>query len=274
MWDPEEYQRFSDLRSRPFFELVARVAVTSPRYVLDFGCGPGNLTAALAKRWPMAEVVGVDNSEQMLAAAKAMLAETGGDGQSAHDQGCQNGSGTGSLSFHLGDLSEFEPARPPDVIVSNAALHWVPNHRELLLRWAAMLAPGGWLAFQVPANFDQPTHRALREVATSPRWSEWLGEIRRPNLNFNPGDYLGLLAGAGCEVDAWETTYLHLLQGDDPVAGWYKGTAFRPFTAALPPERAAEFIGEVASRLRDAYPARSYGTVLPFRRVFVVAHKN
>ena len=281
MWDPDEYQRFSDLRSRPFFELLARVAVTSPRYVLDLGCGPGNLTAMLAKWWPAAEVVGVDNSEQMLAAAKAMLAETGGDRQGSRDQARQDGhdgagdeQGGGSLSFRLGDVREFEPARPPDVVVSNAVLQWVPSHHDVLSRWARMLAPDGWIAIQMPANFDQPTHEALREVATSPRWSELLAEIPRPRLNYSPGDYLGLLAGAGCEVDAWETTYLHLLHGDDPVVEWYKGTAFRPFIAALPPEQATEFLGEVANRLRAAYPARSYGTVLPFRRVFVVAHKN
>jgi trans-aconitate 2-methyltransferase len=280
VWDPDEYQRFSDLRSRPFFELMARVAVTSPRYVLDLGCGPGNLTAALARRWPAAQVVGVDNSGQMLAAAKAMLAEPGGDRQDAYDQDRQDGQGGGygqgggSLSFRLGDVREFEPAHAPDVVVSNAVLQWVPNHRDVLARWAGMLAPDGWLAIQMPANFDQPTHEVLREVATSAPWHEWLGEIPRPRLNYNPGDYLDLLAGAGCGVDAWETTYLHLLPGDDPVVEWYKGTAFRPFLAALTPERAGAFLREMARRLRAAYPARSYGTVLPFRRVFVVAHKN
>jgi trans-aconitate 2-methyltransferase len=280
VWDPDEYQRFSDLRSRPFFELLARVPITSPRYVLDLGCGPGNLTATLARRWPAAEVVGVDNSEQMLAAAKATLAELGG-GQGAHDQvrqGGQSGAGDGqaggSLTFQLGDVREFEPTRPPDVVVSNAVLQWIPNHHDVLARWARMLAPDGWLAIQMPANFDQPTHEVLREVATSPRWSELLAEIPRPRLNYSPGDYLDLLADAGCDVDAWETTYLHLLQGDDPVVEWYKGTAFRPFITALTPERAAEFLHDVAGRLRAAYPARSYGTVLPFRRVFVVAHKH
>jgi trans-aconitate 2-methyltransferase len=267
MWDPGEYQRFSDLRSRPFFELLARVAITSPRYVLDFGCGPGNLTAALARRWPGAEVVGVDNSEQMLAAAKAMPTETGGDG------GAAGGPGPGSLSFHLADVREFEPAHKPDVIVSNAVLQWIPNHRDLLSRWAAMLAPGGWLAIQMPANFDQPTHQVLGELASSPPWSEWLSQLPRPRLNYDPADYLELLAGAGCEVDAWETTYLHLLHGDDPVVEWYRGTALRPFITALTPEQADEFLRAFASRLRPSYPAHSYGTVLPFRRVFAVAHR-
>jgi trans-aconitate 2-methyltransferase len=269
VWDPEEYQRFSDLRSRPFFELLARVAATSPRYVLDLGCGPGNLTASLARRWPAAEVVGVDNSGQMLAAAKAMLAEAGG-----HDGAADQAGPHGSLRFQLGDVREFEPPRPPDVIVSNAVLQWIPNHRDLLPRWAAMLAPGGWLAIQMPANFDQPTHETLREVATSPPWNEWLAEIPRPRLNYSPDDYLGLLTGAGCEVDAWETTYLHLLQGDDPILEWCKGTAFRPFITALPPEHAADFLAELAGRLRAAYPRHSYGTVLPFRRVFAVAHRT
>jgi trans-aconitate 2-methyltransferase len=282
VWDPEQYQRFSDLRARPFFELLARVAITSPRYVLDFGCGPGNLTAALARRWPAAEVVGVDNSEQMLKAAQAMLAETGGGHEGAAKHGHQDvqggpdrRQGTGSLRFQLCDVREFEPARPPDVIVSNAALQWIPDHRDLLLpRWAGMLAPGGWLAIQLPANFDQPAHQILHELARSEPWREWLAKIPDIRLNYDPADYLEVLADAGCEADAWETTYLHVLRGDNPVLEWYKGTAFRPLIAALPPERADEFLREAAGRLRTAYPPRGYGTVLPFRRVFAVAHRT
>jgi trans-aconitate 2-methyltransferase len=264
MWDPEQYQRFSDLRSRPFFELLARVGATSPRYVLDLGCGPGNLTATLAKRWPGADVEGVDNSDEMLKAAEEMVAQNNHAGAN----------GGGSLTFRHADVREFQPERTPDVIVSNAVLQWIPNHRDLLPHWAAMLAPDGWLAIQMPANYDAPTHEILQEVRKSPPWRERLGVVPDVRLGFNPGDYLELLVNAGCEVDAWETTYLHVMPGEDPVLEWYKGTAFRPIIAALPPDQAAEFLAEVASRLRAVYPARSYGTVLPFRRVFVVARRN
>ncbi len=269
MWDPAQYQRYSDERSRPFFELLARVSAASPRLVVDLGCGPGDLTAALAGRWPGAEVVGVDNSPQMLETARAALAGFESEGSpGAH------GANTGSLTFHHGDVRDFAPERAPDVIVCNAVLQWVPGHRDLLPRWAGMLQAGGWLAVQVPGNFDQPSHQLLRELAGSARWRDLLAGVTVTRQTHHPAEYLDLLAGAGCEVDAWESTYLHVLQGEDPVLDWYEGSGLRPVIAALPPDEAAEFLREYARRLAVAYPARSYGTVLPFRRVFVVAHRS
>ena len=270
MWDPAQYRRYPGERSRPFFELLARVGAVSPRFVVDLGCGPGELTMTLAERWPAAEVLGVDNSAEMLAAARATLA---GSREEAHGRAPGAGPAAGSLRFELADLRGFVPARPPDVVVSNAVMQWVSGHREVLIRWAAALAAGGWLAVQVPGNYDQPSHQILREMAASPRWKDALEGVSVTRQTDNPGDYLDLLAGAGCEVDAWETTYLHVLTGEDPVLGWYKGSGLRPVIAALPAAGGAEFLREYARQLRAAYPARSYGTVLPFRRVFVVAHK-
>jgi trans-aconitate 2-methyltransferase len=264
VWDPDQYRRYSDERSRPFFELLARVAATAPGYVADLGCGPGNLTAALARRWPGADVEGVDNSAEMLKAAQAVLAEY---------QGWRMAAG-GSLAFHHADVRDFVPPCAADVIVSNAVLQWIPCHRDLLRRWAGFLAEGGWLAFQVPGNYDQPSHQILREVAGSPRWREALVGVAVTRQTHDPADYLELLADAGCEVDAWETTYLHVLRGEDPVLDWYMGSGLRPVIGALAPDQAAAFVSEYGSRLRVAYPARGYGTLLPFRRVFVVARKN
>jgi trans-aconitate 2-methyltransferase len=267
MWDPAQYQRYSDERSRPFFELLARVHATSPRHVVDLGCGPGDLTAVLAGRWPDAQVDGIDNSPQMLEAAQATLA-----GLLARPDG--RTAGSGSLTFHHGDVSEFAPAHAVDVIVCNAVLQWIPGHRELLPRWAGTLSAGGWLAFQVPGNFDQPSHQILRDLAGSARWRAQLAGVAGTRQTHHPGDYLDLLACAGYEVDAWESTYLHVLHGDDPVLDWYMGSALRPVIAALAPGQAAEFVDEYARQLRAAYPARGYGTVLPFRRVFVVARRS
>ena len=264
MWDPAQYQRYSQERSRPFFDLLARVAATSPRVVADLGCGPGDLTAALAERWPDADVVGVDNSPQMLEAAEATLA-------AFRSRPERRAAGAGALTFRHGDVRDFAPERAPDVIFCNAVLQWVPGHGALLPRWAGTLSPGGWLALQVPGNFDQPSHRILRELAGSARWGEALAAAAVTRQAADPADYLELLARAGCEVDAWETTYLHVLHGDDPVLEWYKGSGLRPVIDALAPEQAAEFLSEYARRLRIAYPARRYGTVLPFRRVFAVA---
>jgi trans-aconitate 2-methyltransferase len=253
MWDPGEYRRFGSERSRPFFELVGRVGAESPEVVVDLGCGPGTLTAALARRWPHAEVSGIDSSAEMIQAAQA-LPEAGP-----------------RLSFALGDLRDWRPDGAVDVIISNAVLQWVPDHLDVVARWAGFLPAGGWLAFQVPGNFDQPSHLALRELADSDRWRPRLAGVQLNRQSADPLEYLDLLARADFEVDAWETTYLHVLHGEDPVVGWYQGTGLRPVLAALPPDQAADFLADYRARMTEAYPAAGYGTVFPFRRVFAVA---
>lgn len=179
--------------------------------------------------------------------------------------------GVGSVRFSVGDIAAWVPERPVDVIFSNAAFQWVPGHERLLGRWVDGLAPGGVLAFGMPGNFDAPSHVILRELCRSPRWQKRLGHTVRHDIVLEPADYLEILGGLGCEVDAWETTYLQLLPGDDPVLEWIKGTALRPVFDALPePE---EFLAELAPRLREAYPCGPLGTVFPFRRIFVIAKK-
>ena len=252
VWDPVQYGRYADERGRPFHELLARVAARRPARVVALGCGDGSLTATLLDRWPEATVLGVDSSESMLADAAARAAPR--------------------LSFVLGTIEEWRPAWPVDVLVSNAALHWVPNHASQLRRLASSLAPGGWLAVQVPGNADAPSHALLTELRRSPRWRDRLGAGagRWPDT-LDPADYVDLLARGGCTVDAWETTYAHVLSGPDPVLDWVRGTAFRPVLAALSQAEAADFEAEYGAALRSAYPAAPYGTVVPFRRVFVVA---
>jgi trans-aconitate 2-methyltransferase len=152
-------------------------------------------------------------------------------------------------------------------------LQWVPGHRELLVRWADQLATDGWLAFQVPGNFDQPHARIMREMAASARWRPLLRDVELNRQSADPADYAELLARAGCEVDAWETTYVHILQGPDPVLEWYRGTGLRPVLAALDADQAADFLAEYGAQVREAYPPRPFGTIFPFRRVFAVAHR-
>jgi trans-aconitate 2-methyltransferase len=254
MWDPDQYQHFGDERSRPFFDLLARVGAQAPGVVVDLGCGPGTLTAELTRRWPGAAVHGIDSSAEMIEAARALPAS---DGQ--------------RLSFVQGDVRDWKPDGGVDVIVSNAVLQWVPDHLGVLARWARFLPAGGWLAVQIPGNYDQPSHRALRELASGDRWRSLLAGVQLNRQAADPAEYLDLLARAGFEVDAWETTYLHVLHGEDPVLDWYKGTGLRPVLAALPPGQAAEFLDQYRARMSEAYPAARYGTVFPFRRVFVVA---
>jgi trans-aconitate 2-methyltransferase len=251
-WSPERYLRYADERSRPFHELLARVRADEPRRLVDLGCGPGGLTAALAERWPSAEVVGVDSSPEMIEAAAAHAGPR--------------------VRFELGDIATWRPAEPVDVIVANAALQWVPGHRGLLPGLVDALADGGWLAIQVPGNFDEPSHVLLHSLAADARFAAATRAAQRPSAH-NAATYLADLSGLGCTVDAWETTYLHVLEGPDPVFGWISGTGARPILQALPGDLRAEFENEYKAMLRDAYPEHRHGTVLPFRRVFAVARK-
>jgi trans-aconitate 2-methyltransferase len=252
MWDPQRYLVFGDERARPFHDLMSRVAAQAPAEVVDLGCGPGNLTATLAQRWPNARVVGVDSSEEMVAAAREV----------------------DDIEVVHADLREWHPDRAVDVLVSNATLQWVPDHLDLLPRLVGAVAPGGWFAFQVPGNFTEPSHVLLYQLADSPRWSNRLGSehVARPSAH-EPEEYLALLAGSECAVDVWETTYFHVLPGADAVLDWVSGTALRPVLATLDDDEQAEFVAEYGTLLRTAYPRRSYGTVLPYRRVFAVARK-
>lgn len=263
IWNPRQYQAYSSERARPFHELLARVDLESPAYVVDLGCGPGERTADLAARWPHAVIEGIDDSAQMISEALRTLRERVGP---------PAGRRSGSLRFSVGDLTEWAPDRPVDVIFSNAALQWVPEHRGLLPSWVAALAPDGRLAFSMPGNFGGPSHTLLRELCASARWRDRLGSVNRHNVVGDPGEYLELLSDLGCEVDAWETTYLQVLPGTDPVLEWMKGTALRPALNALADEgERQEFLAGLAVLLREAYPPAPYGTVFPFRRVFVVA---
>ena len=255
-WDPQQYVRYADQRGRPFAELLSRVAADAPSHVVDLGCGPGPLTADLLRRWPSAYVVGVDSSAEMVRAA------------AEHAVG-------GRLEFVHADVQSWHPGRAVDVVVANALLQWVPGHVDLLGQIAGWLAPGGWLAFQVPDNFTEPSHTLLRELRLSPRWRDTLGAgADRGAAVERPERYLTALVDAGLSPDVWQTTYLHVLRGDDPVLEWVKGTALRPVLTALTDDAArGEFLDEYAARLRQAYPADGFGTVFPFRRTFAVGHR-
>jgi trans-aconitate 2-methyltransferase len=273
-WDPAQYLRHAGHRARPFADLLARVPEFSPSSQLrssrggpngdapriaDLGCGPGNVTVLLAGRWPTAHITVFDNSPEMLAKTEAHAGPTAGGGR---------------LDFAHADARTWTPAEPYDLILSNATLQWVPGHAGRFSEWVAGLKPGGTFAFQVPGNFDSPSHQLMREIAHSARWKDRLAEtLRHDDAVLAPEAYLEHLTALGCEADVWETTYLHLLQGEDPVLDWVKGTGLRPILTELG-EEAEEFVAEYRAALREAYPATEHGTVFPFRRIFAVAQKE
>lgn len=262
-WDPQAYARFSEQRGRPLGDLLAQVRTDAPSLVVDLGCGNGPATLAVASLWPQATVVGVDESEAMLDAARAL------DEQ-------------GRVQWVQGDLRDWDPAslgQAPDVVVTNSTLQWVPGHLDLIPVWVEALADGGWFALQVPGNFDAPSHALMRETAARHTFSGQLtAALGMPTVG-EPATYLRLLARLGCRVDAWETTYTHVLdpQGavPDPVLEWVSGTGLLPVLDILtdPAERAA-FVEPYAAALREAYPRTSIGVIFPFRRVFAVAQKS
>ncbi|WP_184823375.1 trans-aconitate 2-methyltransferase [Streptomyces griseomycini] len=265
VWDPAQYLRHAGHRARPFTDLLARVPGLpgDPPRIADLGCGAGNVTALLADRWPTARVTGYDNSPEMLDAAR-----TGHGGPTP---------GGGRLDFAPADARTWTPDRPYDLIVSNATLQWVPGHADRFPDWIAGLAPGGTFAFQVPGNFDAPSHSLMRDLAASPRWRARLGGVlRHAGAVLRPEAYLERLAGLGCTADVWETTYVHLLTGEDPVLDWVRGTGLRPVLTALADDPGARdaFLEEYRTALRAAYPTGPHGTPFPFRRIFAVAVKE
>ena len=256
-WDPDRYLAYADERGRPFVDLLARVPAETPRLVVDLGCGPGNLTALLADRWPGADVTGIDSSSEMIAAAREVA----------------------GVTWEVADLRDWarpDPLAlraPVDVLVSNATLQWLPDHLELLPGLVDRLAPGGWFAFQVPGNFGEPSHTIRADLAEQAVYAEHVRDVAVP-ASHEPADYLRVLLAFGCEADVWETTYFHVLVGDDPVFDWVSGTGARPTLQALPDQLRDDFEEEFRTLLHEAYPSDSDGrVVMRFRRIFAVARK-
>jgi trans-aconitate 2-methyltransferase len=253
-WDSAQYLRFAEERTRPCRDLAARVALSAPARIADLGCGPGNSTAVLAERWPSASLTGVDSAPDMLARARR-----------DHP----------GFTWEEGDIGSWAPPRPFDLVFSNAALQWVPDHASLLPRLLGHVASGGALAVQMPGNFDAPAHRLMRELAASPGWRRDFPEpVREWHVHEIP-EYYDMLAGHAARLDLWSTEYLHVLDCAAAVAEWYKGTGLRPFLDALPDAaRRERFMADYTARLDEAFTPRPDGRVLfPFRRVFLVAYR-
>jgi len=248
-WDPAAYGRFADHRLRPVRDLVDRIPLAAPATVYDLGCGDGRATRLLTERWPEAAIVGLDSSPSMLAAAADR-----------------------SVAWRHGDIAEWRPASPADLVFSNAALHWLDDHESLFPRLMAGLAPGGVLAVQVPRNHGAPSHQAIAGTAREGPWAARLTPLLRTRPVAEPERYYDILASHAQAIDLWETVYLHVLEGEDAVLRWIEGTALRPLLGALDEGERTAFRAACAIRLAAAYPRRADGrTLFPFRRLFLVA---
>ncbi|MDX6278204.1 MAG: trans-aconitate 2-methyltransferase [Nocardioidaceae bacterium] len=252
-WDPARYLQFADDRSRPFIDLIGRVD-RDPQLIVDLGCGPGHLTAILRARWPEAEIHGVDSSAEMIEKAIAENADP-------------------RASYELADVATWSTARSVDLMVSNALFQWVPDQLEVIERLSGSVTPGGCFALQVPDNYDSPSHTLLHEISSREPYASYT-EGLHDDRSTPPEAYLDLFSRLGWSTDVWETTYLHVLQGDDPVFDWISGTGARPILQALPDGLREEFVDEYKSALRMAFLRESWGTVFPFARVFAVAGRR
>ena len=254
-WDPALYSAFAQPRLRPALDLLAQIHVAAPVRVVDLGCGTGNVTRLLAARWPQAQVIGVDSSPEMLSAARQ---------------------GGGAIDYVQGDMGEWSAEQPVDVLFSNAALHWLGGHGALFPRLLSMVAPGGVLAVQMPHNHYAASHILMAEAAEAGPWRHLLAPVAGRFPVFEPSCYYDLLAPLASSVDIWETEYLHVLEGKDPVVAWTMGTALRPLLAALEgsPAWAEGFLAEYGRRIAAAYVPQADGkTLLPFRRLFLVVKR-
>ena len=263
-WDPDQYRRFASHRLRPALELMARLEGIDPATVYDLGCGTGEITRLLAARWPQARVHGVDSSEAMLEKARGLATAGDGDGP--------------AVTFELGDLASWSAPEPAGVLYSNAAYHWIPNHRDVFPRLLQSLAPGGALAVQMPMSWGQPSHVAMREVLElgrsggKPFGSRALRDAMNRKPLLETAEYYDLLRANAAEVDIWETEYLQVLEGEDAVLEWVSGTGLRPILEGLEGEESEAFLERYRGQLRELYPRRADGrTLYPFRRLFFYA---
>lgn len=256
-WDTAQYLRFADHRQRPGLELLERIALDSPGVVYDLGCGTGDIARLMAKRWPLAQFIGVDNSPDMLEKAAAT---------------------PGSIQWVAADIAQWQPAHPADLIYSNATLHWLDGHTELFPRMVGWLKPGGCLAVQMPLSWGAPSHALMRTTLANggPDGAALGSGALRLSMDrdwvASAAAYYDMLAGMSRHIDIWETEYLQILEGDDPVFEWVKSTGLRPVLNGLEHDEYALFVAEYKRRLREAYPMRADGrTLYPFRRLFIVA---
>jgi trans-aconitate 2-methyltransferase len=254
-WDPDSYLGFKSERTQPAIDLVARISLERPESIVDIGCGPGNSTAVLASRWPEAEIVGMDSSEEMIAAAAREYPEA---------------------SWRLGNAAMLEPREGYDLVFSNALLQWIPRHEELLPRLMACVKPGGALAAQIPRFDRMPISDAIEAVASDPRWRAALLPCSTLFTYRSPDFYYGELAGLSRRVELWESSYYHVLASPRAVLDFVRTTALKPYLERLDLE--ADRAGFESALLRECearYPAQPDGRVLfPFQRFFFVAYKD
>ena len=253
-WDADLYLKFAGERTQPSVDLISRISLAHPRRIIDLGCGPGNSTAMLRQRWPAAEITGLDNSREMINAASQAYP---------------------GWTWVEGNIATWTAAQPFDLVFSNAALHWVANHAEVMPHLLRQVLPKGALAIQMPAHFRSPVHELMIEVSRNPAWKNKMQDATHAIKVERPAFYYDLLNPHASKLDLWETEYIHVMNSPAAILEWIRGTGLRPFLEALPSEEQRQRFEELfLAGLTGAYPAQRDGRVLfPFRRLFLLAYR-
>ena len=254
-WDAKAYLRFADERTQPASDLAARIKVACPMRIIDLGCGPGNSTEILHTRWPEAEIFGLDQSPEMIAAASKSY---------------PNG------KWELADISTWTAESPFDIVFSNAALHWVPDHARLFPHLFAQVAPGGVLAVQIPAHHSSTAHQMILQVAEDPVWRHLMDAARSAMTKESPAFYYNILQPLASHLEIWETEYYHIMNGPEAIVDWFRATGLRPYLSALEDEeQRLSFEAKLLERFSRSYARQRDNRVLfPFRRLFVIAYQT
>jgi trans-aconitate 2-methyltransferase len=253
-WDALHYLRYSDERTRAALDLVSRINLDAPINVADIGCGPGNSTCLLWQRWPKSQIIGIDNSPEMIAAAKKSYPDR---------------------KWVLSDAEHWKPSTSFDLIFSNAALHWLPRHEALIRHLFSCVTNGGALAFQIPSAIYPKVRSLIHDISRSPKWNRFMDVPRSILTMESPAFYYGTLALDAVAIDIWETEYIHVMKSATAIVDWIASTGLRPFLDALATDgERKEFTDELNRRVAANYELQPDGKILfPFRRTFVIAYR-
>ena len=252
-WNPELYLRFQRERTQPSIDLVSRIEIDTPRAIIDVGCGPGNSTNVLANRWPGSELTGVDSSEEMTAKASRDYPDR---------------------RWIHADVRDLPSEPAYDLVYSNAALQWIPDHEMLIPHLYGMIRGSGALAVQIPLAEEMPVRQAIRTVAAGARWRELMSGISGLVVG-SAGFYYDLLASVTRDLVIWQTAYIHEMESHASIVTMLESTALRPYLSRIDDQSDRdEFLREVTDEVKATYHAQKNGRVLfPFHRLFFIAYR-